>query len=82
VIASAIEAVVEPRELTPANVDPQRARATDDAVISESKQGTSKLTRRPRHKKTPQRRRRCEDKEHVLLKMNELDAGSGVPSTV
>ena len=80
VIASAIEAVVEAREFTPANVDPQRARATDDAVISESEQG---------HEQTDGAATTREDsvataalaknKEHVLFKMNELDAGSGVP---
>ena len=80
VIASAIEAVVEAREFTPANVDPQRARATDDAVISESEQA---------HEQTDEAATTQEDskatealaknKEHVLLKMNELDAGSGVP---
>jgi RPA family protein len=80
VIASAIEAVVEPREFTPANVDLQRARATDDAVIRENEQG---------HEQTDEAATTQEDsaatealarnKEHVLLKMNELDAGSGVP---
>jgi hypothetical protein len=80
VIASAIEAVVEPREFTPANVDPQRARTTDDAVIGENERGREQTdeaaTAEEDHAATEALAR---NKEHVLLKMNELDAGSGVP---
>jgi RPA family protein len=80
VIASAIEAVVEPREFTPANVDPQRARATDDAVISEGEQGHEQADEAAMTQEdSAATEALARNKEHVLLKMNELDAGSGVP---
>jgi len=62
VIASAIEAVVRAAPSSrPANVDPHAPVATDDAVISESEQGPSKQTRRPRHRRLRSDGGACEE---------------------
>ena len=79
VIASAIEAVAEPREFTPANVDPQRARAADDAVIGKNERVHEQIDEATAQEDSAATATLARNKEQVLLKMNELDAGSGVP---
>ena len=81
VIASAIDAVVEPRGFTSANEEPQLARnMTEDSTVQANErehgqtgevaqvQGVSAATDAL-----------ARNKERVLLTMNELDGGSGVP---
>jgi len=80
VIASAIDAVVEPRGFTPANEGPPARSITEGSTIQ---------INGPEHGQTSEVTQAQEDssatdalaknKERVLLTMNELDGGSGVP---
>jgi len=79
-IASAIEAVAEPREFTPANVDPQRSSVTDGAAIRENGRKNQQIDEATTAQEDPTvTETLARNKEQVLLKMDELDAGSGVP---
>lgn len=80
VIAAAIETVVQPREFTPASVDPQRARVSDDAVIGENeRQHEQTADAATTQIDSAAAEALARNKDHVLHKMNELDGGSGVP---
>ena len=80
VIASAIDAVVEPRGFTPANEGPPARSITGGSTIktNELEHGqTSKETQA--QEVSPATDALARNKERVLLSMNELDGGSGVP---
>jgi hypothetical protein len=82
VIASAIDAVVEPSGFTPANEEPQLARSTvtegSTVQANELAHGqTGNVTQEQEVSAATDALAR--NKERVLLTMNELDGGSGVP---
>ena len=81
VIASAIDAVVEPRGFTPANEEPPARRTeTEGSTVQENEREhgqTSEVTQAQEVSAATDALAR--NKERVLLTMNELDGGSGVP---
>jgi uncharacterized protein len=80
VIASAIDAVVEPRGFTPANEEPPARGITEGSTVqaNEREHGqTSEVTQAQEVSAATDAVAR--NKERVFLTMNELDGGSGVP---
>jgi len=82
VIASAVDAVAEPRGFTPANEEPQVVRntVTEGLTVQANEHvdgQTSEATKEQEPPTTTDALAR--NKERVLLTMNELTSGSGVP---
>jgi hypothetical protein len=81
IIASAIDAVAEPRWFEPASVDPQVARTATEISKAQANERADEQTKEATQvqEAATTTDELARNKERVLLTMDELDGGSGVP---